>query len=105
MNTSKKIPHIAHNKLFNIVHIVSRGKKWAIIKTGSKRATSLHQFREQAYFEARQISYYVVVHNKDGSILFSHNLENINNIIYTLIIITTGIFIYNHEIKKKLKAT
>lgn len=56
----------------NRVHVISHGKKWAVVKSKAKRATKLHQFREQAYFHARQISDNVVVHNKDASVLFRH---------------------------------
>ncbi len=54
-----------------IVHIISRGNKWALKKSGGKRAISIHKFREQAFHEAMLISSNVVVHNKDASVLFT----------------------------------
>ena len=56
----------------NRVHVISRGNKWAVVKSKAKRASSLHQFREEAYFHARKMSDKVIVHNKDATVLFSH---------------------------------
>jgi hypothetical protein len=56
----------------NRVHVISHGNKWAVVKNKAKKATKLYQFREQAYFHARQISDNVVVHNKDATVLFKH---------------------------------
>jgi len=56
------------------VHVISRGNKWAVYKEYNKRASKICNYREQAYFYAREISNKVVVHNKDGTILFSDNL-------------------------------
>ena len=54
----------------NRVRVVSSGNKWAVVKIKAKRALKIHKFREQAYFHARQISENVIVHNKDGTVLF-----------------------------------
>lgn len=68
MNTEKT------NHKDNKVHVISRGNKWAVVKSKAKRATKTYKYREEAYFQARQISDKVVVHNKDASVLFSHGI-------------------------------
>jgi len=55
-----------------ILHIISRGKRFAIVKSKSNKALKICQYREEAYYHARQISDNVIVHNTDGTILFSH---------------------------------
>lgn len=59
------------NNLKMVIHIISHKNKWAVVKSKAKRATSLHTHREEAYFAAMQLSHFVVVHNKDGSVLFA----------------------------------
>lgn len=60
-----------NNKKQMLIHIISRKNKWAVVKSGAKKATSLHQHRGQAHFAAMQLSHFVVVHNQDGSVLFT----------------------------------
>lgn len=77
MNTENTINEAANPACFlgavsNRVHIISHGKKWAVVKSKAKKATKLYEFREQAYFHARQISDNVVVHDKNGSVLFKY---------------------------------
>lgn len=59
------------------VHVISRGKKWAVYKMGNNKATAIFEHREQAYFKARQISNQVVVHREDGQVLFQEGFINL----------------------------
>lgn len=60
------------NKPVEVIHVISHGKKWAVVKSKAKKATKLHEYREQAYHHARQLGDTVIVHNKNGSVLFKH---------------------------------
>ena len=60
------------------IHVISHGNKWAVVKSGKKKASSLHRFRELAYHRAKQQCNYVVVHNKDGSVLFIDRFDEIS---------------------------
>ena len=70
------IKKVIANRNPNVVHIISRGNKWAVYKSGNKKATALFQHREQAYFKAKQMSNCIIVHNKNGSIDFKEGLIN-----------------------------
>lgn len=52
-------------------HIISRGNKWAVKKRGAKRALRLFKHRELAFkYACDFVGGEVVVHNKDGTVLF-----------------------------------
>lgn len=55
-----------------ITHVISRRNKWAVVRSGAKRALKIFKYREEAYFYARQNSKTVVVHNTNGTVLFVH---------------------------------
>ena len=55
------------------IHIISKGKKWAMCRARSKRATKLFDHREVAFLYAvERLKHFEVlaVHNKDGSVEF-----------------------------------
>ena len=54
----------------NIIHIISRGNKWAIYRPKDKRAVRVFKHREEAYYHARQLSDNIIVHDIDGSVCF-----------------------------------
>jgi len=51
-------------------HVISSGKRWAVKRSGAKRASSVYDHREVAYHHARLLADNVVVHRKDGSVEF-----------------------------------
>ena len=55
---------------FPIIHVISHGKRFAVKKSHAKRALKTFDFREKAYHYALSHSDKVVVHLKDGSVLF-----------------------------------
>ena len=57
-----------------MIHIISSGNKWGIYKKGNKRMSKLFKYREQAYHYAKQITNNIVVHNKNGSVLFKETI-------------------------------
>ena len=59
------------------LHIISNGKKWCVKKEGASRALIVKTHREEAYYYARLMSNHVVVHNKDGSVCFITNSDEL----------------------------
>jgi hypothetical protein len=72
MNDLQQKPQSNIGAVSNRVHIISRGNKWAVVKSKAKRASKILDYREQAFYYARQLSNNVIVHNKDGTVLFKH---------------------------------
>lgn len=70
----KLLQKLEHNAIKKVIHIIASGKKWAVVKFSAKRASKLFTYREQAYFYAKQMGKNIVVHNDDGSVLFSESL-------------------------------
>ena len=54
------------------MHVFSRGKKWAVMREGTSRASKLHLNKEAAIRDAEKKAalsgYDVVVHKRDGSV-------------------------------------
>lgn len=79
---------------FPSIHIISRGSKWAVYKSKSRRAWRIFKHKEVAFLFANVVannSPFIYVHNKNGEVEFR-----------TKPLLVGQILRYNHEEIKKL---
>ncbi|MDY0198907.1 MAG: DUF2188 domain-containing protein [Tenuifilaceae bacterium] len=61
-------------------HVVPRGSKWAVVKGGFQRASSLEEMQNEAFGVARGLATKskseVLIHGKDGKIRGKHSYGN-----------------------------